>query len=89
MWHATNGERGLNKRADYQQQMQALVATAADLGEERQRLERKIASFSGRSLDRDLLDEQARTMLGQVREDDIVVMLPAKAMPVSRQQTIE
>jgi hypothetical protein len=36
----------------------------------------RIALISGREIDRDLLDEEARTLLGRANRNDLVVFLP-------------
>ncbi|MCC2097569.1 MAG: septum formation initiator family protein [Hyphomicrobiales bacterium] len=77
IWHAVNGERGLKKRAAYEQQMKKLIGVAGELARERQSLERKIALMRPPAVDRDILEERARSILGQVGKNDVVVFLPA------------
>jgi len=70
---AVQGEYGLFKKAE-------IVAEVADLRDEKLRLEAELARaqnlttrLSDQFLDLDLLDEQARDMLGYVRADEIVI----------------
>lgn len=75
LWHAVNGERGLNKRLAYQEQIQAQIRLSGQIAQEKKSLQRRIALFRARAVDHDILDEQARTVLGRVGSDDVVVFL--------------
>jgi len=76
LWHAANGDRGLKARENYERQVQTLLAEANALATEKQALERSIAMMRRASIDRDILDEQARVMLGRVRKDEVVIFVP-------------
>jgi cell division protein FtsB len=81
MWHAVNGERGLKQRAAYEQQMKKLIGEATRLHVEKQALERKIALMRPPAVEQDILDERARSILGQVGKNDVVVFLPTGVRP--------
>lgn len=74
-YHLLEGDRGLRaygrlsaELKDTQEVVDALVA-------ERQKLERRVALLRAQTLDTDMLEEQARGVLGMVRKDDLVVIL--------------
>ena len=77
VWHAMNGERGLKAKAAYKAQLHALEGELSGLVAERQRYERRVAMIQTESVDRDLLEEQARLILGRVGRNDLVVMTRA------------
>jgi cell division protein FtsB len=76
VWHAVNGERGLKTNDEYEQKMAALRGELEGLKSEHALWDHKIALLSGRAIDRDLLDEEARALLGRVNRNDLVVFLP-------------
>lgn len=76
VWHALNGERGLRTKDEYERKIAALRAELSELKSEHALWEQRIAHFSGRVIDRDLLDEEARALLGRVHRNDLVVLLP-------------
>lgn len=72
-WHAQNGDFGLESRerkmADIAQARAALARAEA----ERDAMERRVAGMRGDRLDRDQLDERARTVLNLGAKDEIVI----------------
>ena len=76
VWHAVHGDRGLKVKVEQQAKIQALRQELADLKSERERWTKRIALISGPDIDRDLLDEAARTMLGRVGAPELVIFLP-------------
>jgi len=74
--YAVFGVRGLQARAAHIQQMTQLTAQLTDLQQDEARWRHRIQLIRGGVIDEDLLDEQARTELGDVGKDDVVVMLP-------------
>ncbi|QAY96773.1 septation inhibitor protein [Methylovirgula ligni] len=88
LWHAVNDERGLHANANYELQIKSLQTQVDEKEKERRAWERRIALLSGRAIDRDMLDEEARARLGRVDKDDLIVFLkpnadapPASATP--------
>lgn len=75
IWHALNDERGLKTQEDYERQIASLRQDLQNLQKESRGWERKISLLRGKTIDRDLLDEEARARLGRVDPDDLVVML--------------
>lgn len=75
LWHASNGDRGLKARVAYTQEMKHLLLEAAKLKTQKESLAKRIALMRSTAIDRDLLDEQARIMLGRVHSDDVVIFL--------------
>lgn len=76
VWHAVHGDRGLLAKAEYSQQVAVLQSEHAGLKAERQALERRIAMLRAESVERDLLEEEARVQLGRVHRNDVVIFLP-------------
>jgi cell division protein FtsB len=72
-WHAVHGDFGLEARerrlADIAQATQILARAEA----EREALERRVNGMHGAQLDRDQLDERARTLLNMVARDEVVI----------------
>lgn len=72
-WHAMHGERGLIAR---EQRLADITAARAELSRaeaDRDQIERRVAGLRGERLDRDQLDERARSLLNMVGRDEIVV----------------
>lgn len=76
VWHGMNGERGLKTRVVNKSRILELNKELADLRRERAALERRAAMMQPASVDRDLLDEEARITLGRLHRNDLVVLLP-------------
>jgi cell division protein FtsB len=73
IWHAMHGDRGTIAR---EQRMRDIANARVELTraeEERDRMERRVAGLRGDRLDRDQLDERARTLLNMVGRDEIIV----------------
>jgi len=72
--HAHNGKRGLEAKRELQGQLQTVTAEFEELRTERLEWERRIALLRNDQIDRDLLEERARTMLGRVHRNDLVII---------------
>jgi cell division protein FtsB len=74
-FHAVEGDRGL--RAYFALNLQTeLVREERDaLRHDRMVVERRVNLLKPGSLDLDMLDERARTVLNKVHEDDFVILL--------------
>ncbi|GAB4301113.1 MAG: septum formation initiator family protein [Roseovarius sp.] len=70
---AVQGESGLFRRAEIEAGEQALRAELARLQREADRMENLTRRLSDSYLDLDLLDQQARDLLGMLRADEIVI----------------
>lgn len=71
------GARGLETKAEYKTQMNALAQDFDALVAERQQWEHRVALMNPDSVDRDLLDEEAHTLLSRYDRRDLVVFLDA------------
>ncbi len=70
---AVQGDFGLFRRAEIELEAQALDQRLAALKADVARMENLTRRLSDEYLDLDLLDEQARDILGVVRADELVV----------------
>ena len=76
IWHTWNGNRGMKAKVEFRAQAKALQAELSQLKSERSGLERRIAMMRAESVERDILEEEARRQLGRVHRNDVVVFLP-------------
>ena len=73
-FYTVNGDRGLlhylylSREIDYAQQI------AAKYHKEKVKLENKVHLMSSESLDLDLLDERAKTVLNLMRDDEFIII---------------
>ena len=72
---AVNGERGLKAKTEYKRQMAALAQELAGLQAEKAQWAHRVELIGGDTIDRDILDEQARLVLGKVGKNDLAVFL--------------
>jgi cell division protein FtsB len=76
-YHAVQGDRGLiawwNLRHEVEKADYELAAVTA----QKKVLEHRVTLLRPESLDRDMLEERARAMLGVVHEDDLIVPDPS------------
>ena len=74
-YHAVEGERGL--RAYFALNLQTELAREVRdaLRHDLTTIERRVNLLKSESLDLDMLDERARTVLNKVHEDDFVIFL--------------
>ncbi|PZX17702.1 septum formation initiator [Palleronia aestuarii] len=70
---SVQGDYGLFRRIEIDAQADALAAELARVEAEVAALENKTRRLSDAYLDLDLLDEQARSVLGMVRADEIIL----------------
>jgi len=70
---AVQGDYGVFKRAEIEAEGRALTEELAMVQTEVARMENLTRRLSDTYLDLDLLDEQARDVLGMVRADEIVI----------------
>lgn len=73
-YHAVHGRYGLDAGERYTAEVMALEDELSDLNAERDLLERRTASLRDGTLERDLVDEQARDLLGLARTNELVVL---------------
>ncbi len=70
---AVQGESGLFRRVQIEAEREALRAELERLEAEVARIRNKTRRLSDEFLDLDLLDDQARSVLGLIRKDEIVI----------------
>ncbi len=75
-YHMVEGDRGLKAYARLSAEITRAQGALGTVGEERQRLERRVTLLRSSSLDLDMLDEQARRVLGVIGPNDVVVIDP-------------
>jgi len=75
VWAAANGERGLKAKSAYVADISRLSKELEALQTEHAALERRNAQLRPASIDRDLLEEQARIVLGRVAKNDVMIFL--------------
>ena len=73
-YHAIEGRFGLEKSKIYAQQINLLQAEFASLAAERLVLAARTEALSNGSLERDMIDEQARKMLGLSNPSELVLL---------------
>jgi cell division protein FtsB len=75
IYHGVHGERGLRAHRSIEAEITALNAELAGLEKKREQLEQRVSRFEPSSVDRDVLDEQARKSLGLLHPNDRVLTL--------------
>ena len=72
-WHAVHGDFGLLARERRLEDIATARAVLVRAEAERDSMERRVAGLRGDRIDRDQLDERARTLLNLVGKDEIVI----------------
>lgn len=75
-YYAIHGDRGLVAMKQIQGEIAQAEAVLDQLRGERERMERRAQLLRGDNLDRDMLDERARSMLNLSNPRDVVIRLP-------------
>ena len=74
-YHALQGERGLTAYWQLVHQVEQAKIVHADMGLAQKQIANRVALLSGASIDRDMLDERARYMLGYSQRGEIIILL--------------
>ena len=74
MHHANSGARGLDVKRQLKIQAHDISRELEAVKGERAEWERRIALLRSDQIDRDLLEERARVMLGRVHRNDLVIV---------------
>lgn len=74
-YHAIEGDRGLFAYLRLNQEIRKAEVTLDLIRAERKDLEHRVNLMRAGSLDRDMLDEQARATLGLGRPDEVTILL--------------
>jgi len=73
VYHAYNGTYGINATVRYEQRIETLEAELASLSEVRRGLEERVSLVNDGSLEKDMLDEQARRLLNLAHANELVI----------------
>lgn len=73
-FHAFNGEYGIYSKYRFESRHAALEAEYEQVKAERMRLERRVLLLHDGTLEKDMLDEQARRSLNLAHADEVVIM---------------
>lgn len=73
-YHALNGERGLYAYFKQSRNLEVSREELTKLTAGRQELEKRVKALSANSLDLDLLDEEARRVLGSANKNEVVIL---------------
>ncbi|MDR2794567.1 MAG: septum formation initiator family protein [Holosporaceae bacterium] len=76
LFHMFSGARGAVSWMKLSHEVATLERELASIREENAFLENKIKLIKNDNLDLDLLEEQARNILGMAQENDVIVLLP-------------
>lgn len=79
VWHAAHGQRGLEADVATRKEMAEIEGRLKAVRAEEDYWRNRIALLRGPDIDRDLLDEEARTLLDHVGKSDLMIFLPAAA----------
>lgn len=74
-FHTVSGERGVFAMLRETNKLETIKAEIAEIKSKRESLEKKVQKLSSNSIDLDLLDEQARNVLGRAGKDEVVIFL--------------
>jgi cell division protein FtsB len=80
-YHAVQGNRGLIAWWKLRYEIERTDLTLSEVESEKQTLERRVVLLRPESLDRDMLEERARVMLGYVHPLDRIVPLDVPQKP--------
>ena len=72
--HANSGARGLDAKRHLKIQVHDVSKELEAVKTERAEWERRIALLRSDQIDRDLLEERARSLLGRVHRNDLVII---------------
>ena len=73
-FHAISGERGILAWFKATHQLAAIEVELEDARVKREVIGKRVALLSGPEIDHDMLDEQARRVLGFARQNEMVVL---------------
>ncbi len=74
VWHALNGERGLNAKVAYRAKIADLSQEHARLLTVREQMERRIVMLQTDQVDRDILEEESKLVLGRIGKSDLLIL---------------
>lgn len=78
-YHTYNGEYGINSKSELEARRVDLTARLDELRSERLHIERRTQLLRDGTLEKDMLDEQARRALNMSKPDEVTILLDAPA----------
>jgi cell division protein FtsB len=81
VYHAQHGDRGIATKMALKQQIVDLTKELDELKGEHTRWDERVAMLRNESVDKDLLDEEARLTLNRLHRNDVVIMTGSGAPP--------
>lgn len=75
-YHTVSGANGVLAVMQLDQQLEASQAELSEVQAERLALQHRVQMLSPKSLDLDMLDEQARITLGRAKPNEIILLKP-------------
>ncbi len=73
-YHALHGERGLYALMREKRELAELQTEYSSTKTEREKTELRVSHLRDNSLDRDLLDEQMRRMMGVMKKNEVMLL---------------
>lgn len=73
VFHAVEGDRGVLAYLHLQEDVGKISAERVRIARERRNLERDVAALKAPYIDRDLLEERVREVLGYAHEDEVII----------------
>lgn len=80
-YHSIQGDRGMIALGKLRQDVEQLQAQVLDARAERMEMERSVHALRSASLDPDLLEERARSLLGYGHAEELVVIIKPPQIP--------
>lgn len=75
VWHAINGDRGLKVSDEYEKSIAMLQKQLILTKAESRQWQHRIDLMSGTTIDRDLLEEEARSTLDRMGKDELAIFV--------------
>ena len=79
--NASQGQHGTEARVAFEREAETLKTELAGLEEQRERWRRRVDSLRNESIDRDLLEQEARSRLNRVAKDEVLIFTDARQRP--------
>jgi len=76
--NASQGQHGTEARVAFERESEKLKAELATVQEERERWRHRVESLRNESIDRDLLEQEARSRLNRVAKDEVLIFTTAR-----------
>ncbi|MEX2628734.1 MAG: septum formation initiator family protein [Tistlia sp.] len=84
-FHMMTGDRGLQAYLRITAELEEAKTAAAELSDERRRLEQRVSLLRNDPLDPDMLEERARALINFGRADEVVIFYDRARAPARRE----